>query len=81
MAIHETNVYQRDSQMNTTEKDLNDIKHMLELKLDSINEKINHPWFKNKKSQILVASGKLAHWKGFDDLIKAANILNKKKFN
>ena len=31
-----------------------------------------------KTHQIIVASGMLAEWKGFDDLIKAASILDKK---
>ena len=46
-----------------------------------MQEKINNTWFKRTKDQIIVASGKLAKWKGFDDLIKAAAILNEKKIN
>ena len=34
-----------------------------------------------KTHQIIVASGMLAEWKGFDDLIKAASILDKKRYN
>ena len=43
-------------------------------------EKINHHWFNKRSDNSIVASGMLAKWKGFDDLIKAANIINKKKF-
>ena len=46
-----------------------------------MREKVNHPWFKNRKYQLIVASGKLAKWKGFDDLIRAVKILNEKKVN
>ena len=46
-----------------------------------MREKINNTWFKRTKDQIIVASGKLAKWKGFDDLIKAVAILNEKKIN
>ena len=37
--------------------------------------------FKQKKTPLIVASGKLARWKGFDDLIKAAYLLKNKKIN
>ena len=43
--------------------------------------KVDHKWFKNKKTQLIVAAGTLAKWKGFDDLINAINILVKKKIN
>ena len=43
-----------------------------------MQEKVDHPWFKNKNHQIIVASGKLAEWKGFDDLIRSIKILEKK---
>ena len=46
-----------------------------------IKEKVHHKWFKKKTHQIIVASGMLAEWKGFDDLIKAASILDKKRYN
>ena len=46
-----------------------------------MKEKINNSWFNFKKNKIIVASGKLAKWKGFDDLINAATILNRKKIN
>ena len=46
-----------------------------------MREQINHKWIKNKKNQIIVAAGTLAEWKCFDDLIKAASILDKKKIN
>ena len=51
---------------------------------DSISRmkiKVNNKWFKDKKCPIIVASGTLAKWKGFDDLIKAVSILDKKKIN
>ena len=46
-----------------------------------MREKLNHRWFDKNKSQLIVASGKLAKWKGFDILINAAKILNEKKIN
>ena len=46
-----------------------------------MKEKVNHLWFKSKKYQLIIASGTLAKWKGFDDLIKAANILSKKEIS
>ena len=49
--------------------------------LNKMKEQINHKWIKNKKNQIIVATGTLAEWKCFDDLIKAASILDKKKIN
>ena len=46
-----------------------------------MKSKIEHNWFKSKKTQLIVAAGMLAPWKGFDDLINAINILIKKKIN
>jgi len=46
-----------------------------------IKEKVYHKWFNKKSDQIIVASGMLAEWKGFDDLIKAASILDKQRYN
>ena len=46
-----------------------------------MKEKIDNKWFRKKKNQLIVASGTLASWKGFDDLINAINILVKKKIN
>ena len=46
-----------------------------------MREKLEHSWFQNNKSQLIVASGKLAKWKGFDILINAAKILDEKKIN
>ena len=43
--------------------------------------KVNNKWFANTKDPIIVASGALAKWKGFDDLIKAASILKKNNVN
>jgi glycosyltransferase involved in cell wall biosynthesis len=49
--------------------------------IEKMKEKVEHKWFKNKKTQMIVATGTLAEWKCFDDLIKAADILQKKKIN
>ncbi len=49
--------------------------------LKKMKEQINHKWMKNKKNQIIVASGTLAEWKCFDYLIEAAKLLNKKNIN
>jgi len=46
-----------------------------------MKNKIEHKWFINSKTQLIIAAGTLAPWKGFDDLIKAINILIKKKIN
>ncbi len=46
-----------------------------------MKEKINNALFKQKKIPLIVASGKLARWKGFDDLIRAAYLLKNKKIN
>jgi glycosyltransferase involved in cell wall biosynthesis len=46
-----------------------------------MKDDIDHKWFKSKKNQLIVATGTLAYWKGFDDLINAINILVKKKIN
>ena len=31
----------------------------------------NHPWLVNKKCPVIIGAGKLAEWKGFDNLIQA----------
>ena len=46
-----------------------------------MKDKVEHKWFKDKKTQLIVAAGALAPWKGFDDLINAFNILIKKRIN
>lgn len=43
-----------------------------------MKQSLHDRWFKKDKSQIIVASGKLAKWKGFDLLINAAKYLDKK---
>jgi glycosyltransferase involved in cell wall biosynthesis len=43
--------------------------------------KVGMKLFNKKKYPLLIASGALAKWKGFDDLIKAVSILDKKKIN
>jgi glycosyltransferase involved in cell wall biosynthesis len=49
--------------------------------IQKMKEKVEHKWFKNKKTQTIIASGTLAEWKCFDDLIMAASIMKKKKIN
>ncbi len=39
-------------------------------------EPVNHPWIDDKKIPLLIAAGKLAPWKGFEDLIYAISELN-----
>lgn len=43
-----------------------------------MKEKTNHKWINNKKNKIIIAAGKLAYWKGFENLIKSFSIVNKK---
>ena len=40
-----------------------------------MQEPVSHEWFDNKDGPILVAAGRLAHWKGFADLIRAMKLL------
>ena len=40
-----------------------------------IRELVSHEWFDNKEGPILIAAGRLAHWKGFADLIRAMKLL------
>ena len=49
--------------------------------LTKMKNKITHKWYKTKNNKVIIAAGKLAKWKGFDDLIKAAKILVQKKIN
>jgi len=42
-------------------------------------KKVEHDWFNNDGSEIIVASGRLAEWKGFEDLIRAMPIVLKTK--
>ena len=37
---------------------------------------VDHPWIQNRKAPLLVAAGKLAPWKGFEDLIYAIKELD-----
>ena len=46
---------------------------------ERMKESIDHEWLKNKTQPVLIAAGRLAHWKGFDDLINAFNELIKTK--
>ena len=43
-----------------------------------LNEDVDHEWFNEKKTPIILAAGKLAPWKGFSYLIKAIKIIEKK---
>ncbi|WP_078476775.1 glycosyltransferase [Solemya elarraichensis gill symbiont] len=40
-----------------------------------IEESVEHPWVNEKQAPLLVAAGRLAPWKGFDDLIKAVELV------
>jgi glycosyltransferase involved in cell wall biosynthesis len=40
-------------------------------------EPVVHEWFNNCNNPILVAAGRLAHWKGFADLISAMKLVSK----
>jgi glycosyltransferase involved in cell wall biosynthesis len=42
-------------------------------------ELVEHPWFLHKEFPVLVAAGKLAPWKGFEDLIRAMKELSLKR--
>jgi glycosyltransferase involved in cell wall biosynthesis len=44
-----------------------------------INEPVQHEWFTNRNSPVLVAAGRLAPWKGFADLINAIKELSSKR--
>mgnify|MGYP001212966670 CR=1 FL=1 len=46
---------------------------------DNMHEKVEHKWFGNQKTKVIIASGRLAQWKGFEDLIRAMPIILKKK--
>ena len=43
-----------------------------------MKEEVNHPWVLGRKSPLLIAAGRLAPWKGFDDLIEAMALLKVK---
>ena len=36
-----------------------------------MQEPVEHEWFREKDCPLLVAAGRLAHWKGFEDLIRS----------
>lgn len=40
-----------------------------------IEHTVEHDWFLNKVGPVLVAAGRLAPWKGFDDLIRAMKLI------
>ena len=42
-------------------------------------ETVNHKWFQSNQHSVIIASGKLAQWKGFEDLIRAMPIILKEK--
>lgn len=47
--------------------------------LEIIDEPVNHPWINDPNQKLIVAAGKLAPWKGFEDLIKAMSIVVKER--
>ena len=50
---------------------------------DKMKKKHVPKWFRDKKNKTIIATGSLAKWKGFDDLIKSISIICKKykKYN
>lgn len=44
-----------------------------------MKEPVDHDWLADKKETVVVAAGRLAYWKGFEDLIHAMKELNKKR--
>lgn len=44
-----------------------------------MHEPVDHEWLIHKDIPVLVAAGRLATWKGFDDLIRAMKILTKSR--
>jgi glycosyltransferase involved in cell wall biosynthesis len=44
-----------------------------------MQEPVEHSWLLNKEIPVLVAAGRLATWKGFDDLIRAVKILSENR--
>lgn len=43
-----------------------------------MREEVNHPWFQDSSSLVVVAAGRLAPEKGFDDLIHAMRLVNQR---
>lgn len=44
-----------------------------------MKESVEHEWFLHKDCPVLVAAGRLAPWKGFEDLIRAMKVLTNKR--
>ncbi len=42
-------------------------------------DQVDHPWFHDRSSPVLVAAGQLGPWKGFTDLIRAVGALSKRR--
>jgi glycosyltransferase involved in cell wall biosynthesis len=42
----------------------------------SMKEPLDHPWLQSKECPVLVAAGRLASWKGYEDLIHAIKVLS-----
>ncbi len=42
-------------------------------------EDVDHPWLLNNENKIVIAAGRLAPWKGFDDLVNAFYLLKENK--
>lgn len=49
------------------------------LSREKMHEKVNHDWLNDDHFRVIVASGRLAEWKGFEDLIRAMPIILKTK--
>jgi glycosyltransferase involved in cell wall biosynthesis len=46
---------------------------------ERMKEAVDHPWLMDKSTPVVVAAGRLAHWKGFADLIAAMALLTGKR--
>ena len=44
-----------------------------------MQEAVDHEWLVRKDFPVIVAAGRLASWKGFDDLIRAMKVLEKRR--
>tara|TARA_B100001769_G_C22087608_1_gene586442 strand:+ start:783 stop:1880 length:1098 start_codon:yes stop_codon:yes gene_type:complete len=46
---------------------------------EKMHEHLEHPWINRDKYSIIIASGRLAEWKGFEDLIRAMPLILKEQ--